>query len=59
VAYIATLQRTTETGKGPGEDLESGRRVYREKCQMVEQVRDQSPREIRAVLDYVSYPGPS
>jgi len=31
-AYIGTLEMSTDTGKGPGDDLEKGERVYADKC---------------------------
>lgn len=31
-AYIATLEISVDTGKGPGEDLELGERLYGEQC---------------------------
>lgn len=31
-AYIDTLEMSVDTGKGPGDDLEVGARVYRENC---------------------------
>lgn len=31
-AYVDTLEISVETGKGPGDELELGERLYREKC---------------------------
>lgn len=47
-AYIDSLEITTNTGKGPGDDLELGRKLYAEHCSRCHGARGEGKPEIYA-----------